>query len=134
MSKIMTTSEFIKQHGLRSTEDLMTSYAEYYHSAKMQEVGEDVERAINEKYPYIESDGFTKGSTRLHNEHQDRCRDAAKFGYNLHKSVDWDKLHQDFVIWHVNKLNEKDVFISTQDYFDWFKSKLTQKSKTNNGI
>lgn len=80
MSKIMTTSEFIKQHGLRSTEDLMTSYAEYFHSAKMQEVGEDVEDEINSMYP-IEQELGNNHIVEMQN-----LRNAAKFGYNLHKS------------------------------------------------
>lgn len=80
---------------VQSIDTVIGDYADYYH-AEMSKPPKDVEEVIKTTYKDIEyvEGGLSKSSIRLHNEHMERMREAARFGYSLATKVDWDKFEQ----------------------------------------
>lgn len=77
----LTAAEWLEQNA--TTDSLtqnMEQYARYYASF----VPDDVEVAIEQKYPHLErQEGLTYSSYKLHNDHADLLRTAARYGASL---------------------------------------------------
>ena len=114
---------------------LCTEYAIYYHTTLSQQPEQKAEgmSAESAKYAYGVT-GNKSGQVQMrYPDYTKEIKDAFLAGAaykQADKVVDWEKIEKEFLDWHIKKCIDEvkpngKGFISTAEYFYWFKSRLS---------